>query len=853
MNFISTSTVRADEQQPDAYQLRDFVDSFITGVGSQSADPVFATALSAAPDATKGSLLARVNTLQQQVQFELDDVPPPTAARSAELDAKMERLQALQKALAGNPEPLRQLQRALPHSPAGNTPIISNVPIDEPTPQDEKKMLDLLIVRLARQVEEIEQRWQQSDQKLKKLQLAIKYSEVKVRNNFHVLRLRYAADELLRKQLKEFCEKSAIEQQTAGDNLSAATALAANTHAALAIAKTRASSCKSLADAAAVDAAVSDARQKAQSARRAFNAASTGIGQANTFADKSQDAASAHQPSRDTQDSWVNGAQDGIQNIGVEVSELIAHLFELEAVGIDAGNLQRIINDEFLYWKKRFPKTAQQLSLLSKRLAPELFRVPLSKAQIERLRSLSGDLRNEFNGIDLIDKKRPLPTCNVDPSIKSKLGTTLAQVEAAEAAVAGAGLFSGMAADCRKLAAQSPAIPGSPPPPSQTAQPSVTPQRQSSGAIFIHGKASLSSGESTRYTASDRSGYHYGNGLTWQTTDDAIVGIDPVTGQAVARRKGKATLIAHHPQADRAAFLTVEVDPADDWGLSQGNVSGNAGNAGGGKKNNWGLQTGNSRSGSTSQNQPAMPIPTFNRRTTPPTVQEWMHMGEEEQRYWYDAVFARQQEEQAQQQQNWQASQMEGQLAEQERQRQSEGAERARQEQEHAAMNLLGMMSGMQQNLNALRNPEGNRSAQPAPLSGGVPSGHQTMMDQMGRTYGSGGGQIGSGRGSAAASGTGQSADALVSPGARESFIQAVNQRYAQRWYPYWCPRLISGCSIVPSGAKAELVNWAQSATKQLQIDRYYRLLDCYDNCVMANPRNEARVGQCRNQCKQIR
>jgi hypothetical protein len=125
------------------------------------------------------------------------------------------------------------------------------------------------------------------------------------------------------------------------------------------------------------------------------------------------------------------------------------------------------------------------------------------------------------------------------------------------------------------------------------------------------------------------------------------------------------------------------------------------------------------------------------------------------------------------------------------------------------------------------------------------------MMDQMGR-YG-GGGQIGSSRGFAAASGTGQNADAPVSPGARELFIQAVNQRYTQRWYPYWCPRLISGCSIVPSGAKAELVNWAQNATKQLQIDRYYRLLDCYDNCVMANPRNETRVGQCRNQCKQIR
>ena len=95
--------------------------------------------------------------------------------------------------------------------------------------------------------------------------------------------------------------------------------------------------------------------------------------------------------------------------------------------------------------------------------------------------------------------------------------------------------------------------------------------------------------------------------------------------------------------------------------------------------------------------------------------------------------------------------------------------------------------------------------------------------------------------------------DAPVAPGAREAFIQTAEQRYMERWYPYWCPRLTSGCAIVPKGAKDELVNWANKATRQQQIDRCYRLLDCYDGCVMAVPANETRVGQCRNQCKQLR
>ncbi len=50
-------------------------------------------------------------------------------------------------------------------------------------------MLDLLIARLTRQVEEIEQRWRLGDQKLNKLQNAIIYSEAELRKIFQVLRL----------------------------------------------------------------------------------------------------------------------------------------------------------------------------------------------------------------------------------------------------------------------------------------------------------------------------------------------------------------------------------------------------------------------------------------------------------------------------------------------------------------------------------------------------------------------------------------------------------------------------------------------------------------------------------------
>lgn len=92
-------------------------------------------------------------------------------------------------------------------------------------------------------------------------------------------------------------------------------------------------------------------------------------------------------------------------------------------------------------------------------------------------------------------------------------------------------------------------------------------------------------------------------------------------------------------------------------------------------------------------------------------------------------------------------------------------------------------------------------------------------------------------------------AETPVSEPARNALLSSIDQRH-QRWKATWCPRLISGCGIVPDGARDELKQWTRNATKQSQIDRIGRLLDCYDGCVMALPRNEQQVGQCRVQCK---
>jgi hypothetical protein len=92
-------------------------------------------------------------------------------------------------------------------------------------------------------------------------------------------------------------------------------------------------------------------------------------------------------------------------------------------------------------------------------------------------------------------------------------------------------------------------------------------------------------------------------------------------------------------------------------------------------------------------------------------------------------------------------------------------------------------------------------------------------------------------------------ADTPVHEPARSALLQAIRERH-QRWHATWCPRVVSGCSIVPDGARDELLQWTRNATQQRKIERIRLLLDCYDSCVMANPKSERQVGQCRNDCK---
>ena len=96
----------------------------------------------------------------------------------------------------------------------------------------------------------------------------------------------------------------------------------------------------------------------------------------------------------------------------------------------------------------------------------------------------------------------------------------------------------------------------------------------------------------------------------------------------------------------------------------------------------------------------------------------------------------------------------------------------------------------------------------------------------------------------------GGSSDLPVDESDRSALLADLKARH-QRWYALYCRRTLSGCSVIPNGVRDELRNWITKATKQQQIDRYRRILDCYERCILKRPTSEQEIAQCRRQCKE--
>jgi hypothetical protein len=228
-----------------------------------------------------------------------------------------------------------------------------------------------------------------------------------------------------------------------------------------------------------------------------------------------------------------------------------------------------------------------------------------------------------------------------------------------------------------------------------------------------------------------------------------------------------------------------------------------------------------------------------------PSYEEWRNMNAADQRYYFEAARAR--------------SRAEHEAAMAEARQQMAVAEAFHRQTYEA--NAQRLREG-QIELDQARAAADQEAARAARFNAGVMASNRWMMDETQRLLHQQAEQEAQRRatqnvqnrnGGAAVilTNMGQSAqaDAPVHEPARNALLQAIRERH-QRWHAFWCPRLVSGCGIVPDGARDELLQWTRNASQQGKIERIRLLLDCYDSCVMANPKSERRVGQCRNECK---
>jgi hypothetical protein len=98
-----------------------------------------------------------------------------------------------------------------------------------------------------------------------------------------------------------------------------------------------------------------------------------------------------------------------------------------------------------------------------------------------------------------------------------------------------------------------------------------------------------------------------------------------------------------------------------------------------------------------------------------------------------------------------------------------------------------------------------------------------------------------------------RSAGTPVSEAEKGALEAEINQRHKTVWVKKYCAARGSGCSILPDGVRANLVDvWLWEAKTREEVNAVRNLFQCSDGCVMSGQPVE-QIGTCLQQCKESR
>lgn len=379
------------------------------------------------------------------------------------------------------------------------------------------------------------------------------------------------------------------------------------------------------------------------------------------------------------------------------------------------------------------------------------------------------------------------------------------------------------AAACRQAGAAPAPAPASPAAPAQD-RPQPEPMNllgppsaaaaPPAGGIFIKGPATIAPGQAVVYTATDGEGNPYTSGVQWTSSSEDVLVVGGSGGRAVALKKGSAVIIAYHPTAGRNAFLNVTVD-----GSAQPDAAPEPARSG---FEVLGADTRRVEEPAPGQERSADPANSvrdfFGGAPPPPADLDAARREEQEIRRAEEAGQARREQQQR--------------------------------ERDQAALGLLGVMSGMHQSMEDLRNRGRRPSAPPVQPTPAGPA----AVGAMSEAAAAAGRVPGMAAPSQTARPQASAAEAPVNEPEKRAVADLVRAAYTRDWYPRWCPERVgtynSGCAIRPMGGRDELLNMIRSARTHAQLDRVRRLLPCYANCLTAHAKNDRASGACITQCR---
>ena len=549
---------------------REHAENWVSAIGTQSPDPVMATALSSVPSATKGIMIQKCNKNMQDALLELLE-PALTEKRRQELNVLMDKNQAMKDALAGKPENFRRILKEIDNR--SYEPNDHQKTARQKLSELERENMDDLIARLRKKAQDVADASKDDIRESSRLKTEI-YGELEAGSDY-IQGVRQRCSKGLKSYNRYKTENPCTAAREIEREIKALCVLTLDNETKykrhIELARNRLANCRDKKDAVFIKSAFDDAKKTTAQIEK-------DVAEIHALMARAQNNFKEYETLKDTFNNMIPALyKEGTEYYRGMVSRvnklnkrLGTHRRRFEPHYSKIADIYSQVVDARQYYLPRYPDTKKKWDDLDLMVENIKLDIQDEMDEVAHKNRMIGILRNTGDIWEEISKaqKVKLNDCVRDPDtdrIVAKADTARVNVLLD---LAGNIDLPDRADACNQKKAQAPA-PGTAtsqtnttpqtlatPPPGPAQPPASQPPAADSGGLFISGKSRLRSGEGATFTARDGAGQPYPSGVIWNSSveDVFVMGAD---GSGVAFKAGTSTIIAH--KDDMVAYFDVTV------------------------------------------------------------------------------------------------------------------------------------------------------------------------------------------------------------------------------------------------------------------------------------------------------